>query len=73
MLVLSRKSSESVVVLGNDGLEPTVKVTVLEIYEGSVRLGFVAEGSVPIHRFEVWEKIRNGERPNGQQRVAKFP
>jgi carbon storage regulator CsrA len=71
MLVLTRKSLESVVVLGNAGLEPTVKVTVLEINGSSVRLGFVAEGSVPIHRLEVWEKLRNGDRPNGQHRVAK--
>jgi carbon storage regulator CsrA len=71
MLVLSRKSLESVVVLGKDGLEPTVQVTVLEINGRSVRLGFIAEGKVPIHRLEVWEKLRNGDRPNDQQRVAK--
>lgn len=71
MLVLSRKSLESVVVLGSEGLEPTVKVTVLEINGRSVRLGFIAEGNVPIHRLEVWEKLRNGDRPNGQQSVAK--
>jgi len=70
MLVLSRKSQESVVVLGPDGLEPSVKVTVLEIKGNSVRLGFVAESKVPIHRFEVWEQISNGHQGgNTKKRV----
>jgi sRNA-binding carbon storage regulator CsrA len=40
MLVLSRKSQESVVVGGSDGFERMLKVTVLEISHGKVRLGF---------------------------------
>jgi len=58
MLVLSRKSRESVVVGGRGRFEPTLKVTVLEIKNGSVRLGFEADASVPVHRAEVWERIR---------------
>jgi sRNA-binding carbon storage regulator CsrA len=38
MLVLSRKSRESVVVGGSGGFEHVLKVTVLEIKGGSVRL-----------------------------------
>jgi carbon storage regulator CsrA len=57
MLVLSRKSNESVVVGGHGRLEPTLKVTVLEIKKGSVRLGFEASASIPVHRSEVWERI----------------
>jgi carbon storage regulator CsrA len=57
MLVLSRKSKESVVVGGHGRLEPTLKVTVLEIKKGSVRLGFEASASIPVHRSEVWERI----------------
>jgi carbon storage regulator CsrA len=57
MLVLSRKSKESVVVGGHGRLEPTLKVTVLEIKRGSVRLGFEACASIPVHRSEVWERI----------------
>jgi carbon storage regulator len=63
MLVLSRKNLESVVVLGSDDFELAVKVTVLEIKGNRVRLGFVAEDNVPIHRLEVWQKIRSGDRP----------
>ena len=58
MLVLSRKSQEAVVVGGAVGFERLLKVTVLEIKGGSVKLGFEAAHDVPIHRSEVWEKIQ---------------
>ncbi len=57
MLVLSRKYRESVVGGGHDGLESTVKVTVLEIGHGSVRLGFEANRDIPVHREEVRARI----------------
>jgi carbon storage regulator CsrA len=63
LLILSRKSLQSVVVGGPDGLEPLLKVTVLEIKGGSVRLGFEGAVEVPVHRLEVWERIRGGDRP----------
>ena len=47
MLVLSRKSRESVV-LGN-GIERLLKVKVLEIKGQSVRLGFEVDPDVPVH------------------------
>jgi carbon storage regulator len=63
MLVLSRKRLESVVVGEADGFEHLLKVTVLELKGGSVRLGFEVDSSVPVHRWEVWERIRAGGRP----------
>ena len=57
MLVLSRKNQESVMVGGCEGFEHMLKVTVLEIGGGKVRLGFEADAAVPIHRWEVWERI----------------
>ena len=57
MLVLTRKSQEAVVVGGSDGLDPVLKVTVLEIRGGTVRLGFEAEADVRVHRLEVWQRI----------------
>ena len=65
MLVLSRKSMESVVVGGRGRFERTLKVTVLEIKNGSVRLGFEADASVPVHRAEVWERIRDSNGAGG--------
>lgn len=62
MLVLTRKSNEAVIVGGPGGLEPLLKVTVLEITSGRVRLGFEGAADLPVHRLEVWEKIRaNGD------------
>ena len=53
MLVLSRKSQESVMVGGSAGFERMLKVTVLEIGNGRVRLGFDVDAAVPVHRMEV--------------------
>jgi len=63
MLVLTRKNRESVVIGGDDGLHRLLKVTVLEITGGRVRLGFEVDADVPVHRSEVWERIHgNGWR-----------
>jgi carbon storage regulator len=61
MLVLSRKSKESVVVGGSEGFERVLKVTVVEIRGTKVRLGFEVDAGVPVHRLEVWERIQAGE------------
>ena len=58
MLVLTRKSLESVVVGGSGRFERMLKVTVLEIKHGCVRLGFEADADIPVHRSEVWERIQ---------------
>jgi carbon storage regulator CsrA len=75
MLVLSRKNQESVVVGGASGFDRLLKVTVLEIRGGKVKLGFEVDIDVPVHRSEVWERINaeNG-RPdhyNGRLRASK--
>ena len=58
MLVLSRKSRESVVIGGADSFQRLLKVTVLGINGGKVKLGFDVDADVPVHRAEVWERIR---------------
>ena len=58
MLVLTRKCQEAVVINGADGFSVLLKVTVLGIDNGKVRLGFEAADEVPVHRLEVWERIR---------------
>lgn len=52
MLVLTRRENQSVM-LGDD-----IEVTVLEIREGKVRLGFSAPSDVPVHREEVYRAIQ---------------
>ena len=63
MLVLSRKPLEAVVVGAADGFSRLLKVTVLEIKHGSVRLGFEAPDDVPVHRSEIWDRIQSGDLP----------
>ena len=62
MLVLSRKSRESVVVGGAGGFHRLLKVTVLAIKGRNVKLGFEVDANVPVHRSEVWDKIQAGHR-----------
>ena len=59
MLVLSRKQQESVVVGKADDVGGVLKVTVLEIKQGRVRLGFEVADDVAVHRWEVWERIQS--------------
>lgn len=53
MLVLTRKVDEQIVV-GDD-----VRITVLEIRGGKVKLGFECDGKVSVHRLEVFERIQS--------------
>jgi carbon storage regulator len=61
MLVLSRKSRESVVVGGSGGFDRLLKVTVLGIKGANVKLGFEVDADVPVHRSEVWQRIQAGQ------------
>ncbi len=55
MLILSRKSGESVVVLLPDGRK--MHVTVVEHRGDKVRLSFLADRDIVIHRLEVFNVI----------------
>ena len=57
MLVLSRKSDQSIVVGGFDPFERTIKITILGVKKGRVEIGIEADADVPVNRFEVWEQI----------------
>jgi carbon storage regulator len=59
MLVLTRRNKESVVVEGSDGLGSRLKITVLHVRGGEVRLGFDGPARIAVHRLEVWERIRS--------------
>jgi carbon storage regulator len=62
MLVLTRKSTESVVIGGSDRFQRVMKVTVLEVRGEKVKLGFEVDVDVPVHRSEVWERIHANGR-----------
>jgi len=52
MLVLSRKKNESIVIRDD------IVITVVEVQGDKVRLGIEAPREVPVHRREVYEKIK---------------
>ena len=72
MLVLSRKSGESVVIGGADGFHRLLKVTVAGIQGTKVKLGFEIDADVPIHRSELWERI-NKDGQAGSPAVGAAP
>ena len=59
MLVLSRRQLEAVAVSADGDVAGMLKVTVLEVKRGRVKLGFEAANGVAVHRWEVWEKIQS--------------
>ena len=73
MLVLSRKSQESVVIGGSDGVHRLMKVTVLGVKGSRVKLGFEVDPSVPVHRGEIWERINVSERLNSPTEDLAMP
>ena len=55
MLVLTRKTNESIII-GED-----IVLTVIEIRSGNVRLGIKAPKEVSVHRREIYEAIKSRE------------
>ena len=52
MLVLSRRDGERILI------GDRITVTVLESRDGQIRLGVDCPREIPVHRFEVYERIR---------------
>ena len=57
MLVLSRKKNESIVINDN------IVVTVVEVRGNKVRLGIEAPKEVTVHRRDVYDAIKQSEKP----------
>jgi carbon storage regulator len=60
MLILSRKSSESIVIDGR------IRVKIVRVEGEVVKIGIEAPLDVPVHRLEVYEEIQR----NNQQALA---
>jgi carbon storage regulator len=56
MLILSRKSGESIVIAGN------IRVKVMRVEGEVVKIGVEAPASVPVHRQEVYEEIQKSNQ-----------
>jgi carbon storage regulator CsrA len=63
MLILERKNQQAVVVSDPRSSKQLLKVTVLEIRRGGVKLGIEGEREVPVYRSEVWETNFTREQP----------
>ena len=61
MLVLTRSTNESLLID-----DDKIMVKVLRINGNQVRLGIEAPRSISIHRDEIYNKIKNGEKQNGK-------
>ena len=75
MLVLARKSQQSVVIAANNASDELVRVTVVEVCGGRVKLGFQADNDLTIHREEVWERVcgeRETAKPNEPNGKPKY-
>ena len=73
MLVLTRRNNEAVVIGGAKRLNRLLKVTVVDISKGKVRLGFEAADDVAVHRLEVWEEIRVSGLPGNRGKGSPAP
>jgi carbon storage regulator len=70
MLVLSRKPNESIVIDGG------IRVTVLHVDGGVVKLGIEAPPQVTVHRQEVYDEIQRANQAaliRGASAVPKIP
>lgn len=56
MLILSRKSGESIVIDGR------IKLTIVRIEGEAVKVGIEAPAQVPVHRQEVYDEIQSSNR-----------
>jgi carbon storage regulator len=67
MLILSRKSGESIVIAGN------IRVKVVRVEGEVVKIGIEAPSSVPVHRQEVYDEIQRSNQQALLQQAAPLP
>ncbi len=64
MLILTRRVGETIMICDD------ISVTVLGIKGNQARIGIEAPKDLPVHRLEVFEKIREQEAANGGNEVS---
>lgn len=67
MLILSRKSGESIVIAGN------IRVKVVRVEGEVVKIGIEAPSSIPVHRQEVYEEIQKSNQQAVIQKDTILP
>ena len=56
-----------------DDMQELVRVTVLDVRGGTVKLGFAAEDDVAVYREEVWERVSSESRATVPAPLAEKP
>jgi carbon storage regulator len=64
MLVLTRKAGEGIII-GDD-----VKITIIEVKGGGIRIGIDAPRDMKVHRQEVYDKIKEENQEATQWHIA---
>lgn len=59
MLILSRKAGESIMI-GDE-----IRIVIQAVNGNQVRVGVLAPHDIPVHRQEIYEKIREENRSRG--------
>ena len=67
MLVLTRREGESL------RIGPDVRVTVVALASGQVRIGIEAPDHVFVHREEVWERLEESNREAARTAAVLAP
>ncbi|HEY1716972.1 MAG TPA: carbon storage regulator CsrA [Verrucomicrobiae bacterium] len=67
MLILSRKSGESIVIDGN------IHVQIMRVDGDVVKIGIEAPANVPVHRQEVYEEIQRSNQQALTQQNMPLP
>lgn len=60
MLILTRRVGETVMI----GKNPDATVTILGVKGNQVRVGIVADKNIPVHREEIWRKLKEEQEGN---------
>ena len=64
MLVLTRKPGEGIII-GDD-----IKITIVELKSGGVRIGIDAPRDIKVHRQEVFDRIKQENKEATQWEIA---
>ena len=67
MLILSRKTGESIVIDGH------IRVKVMRVEGETVKVGIEAPSNVPVHRQEVYEEIQRSNQQALTRQSAALP
>lgn len=64
MLVLARALDQSIIIGDN------IKITIVEVRGGKVRLGIDAPEDVSVHREEIYLQIKEAEKRDGATKIS---